>query len=181
MVFSLGMLDKHLKIILIQDLNHFIRWFLFLTVIREFFGPSTSVNSEKGANLKWYGPISEEICHAEQKYMPFFGPSVISEKKSKAQKHIQNDSMLRFGFFPQNTLGDGPAFCFFSKIHRYGLKSIFVSISILVYIMISLICKTRWFSKHDIFSAAHVFQHNILGHQTCHGFKITESYIAKYI
>ena len=42
----------------------------------------------------------------------FLGPrlSVISGKKSKAQKHMQNDSMLRSEFFPQNTLGDGPAF-----------------------------------------------------------------------
>ena len=73
MVFSLGMLDKHFENHFNTRLNHFIRRFLFLTVIREFLGPS-SVNSEKGASFKWHRPISEEICHAEQKYMPFFGP-----------------------------------------------------------------------------------------------------------
>ena len=45
-------------------------------------------------------------------------PSVISGKKSIAQKHIRIDSMLRSGFFFQkNTLGDGPAFWIFSQIH----------------------------------------------------------------
>ena len=143
-----------------------------------------SVELYYGANFKWHMPIWEEICRAEQKYMPFFGTvaeRVFWKKNPKHRNIYKSSQCCALDFFSQITLGDGPAFGFFSKIHRYGLKSIFVSISILVYIMISLICKTRWFSKHDIFSAAHVFQHNILGHQTCHGFKITESYIAKYI
>ena len=60
-----------------------------------------SVELYYGANFKWHMPIWEEICRAEQKYMPFLGPwpSVFSGKKSKAWKHIQIDSMLRSGFF----------------------------------------------------------------------------------
>ena len=53
------------------------------------------------ANFKWHLPISEEICRAEQEYMPFLEPypSVLSGKISKAQEHIQIDEMLRSGFF----------------------------------------------------------------------------------
>ena len=46
------------------------------------------------------------------------------EKNSKAQKHIQIFSMLRSGFFPQNTLGDGPAFwIFFFQDSRIRVKA----------------------------------------------------------
>ena len=46
-------------------------------------------------------PICVEICRAEQKYMPFLGPSpsAISGKNSKAWENIQNYAMLRSGFF----------------------------------------------------------------------------------
>ena len=42
-------------------------------------------------------------------------PSAISGIKSNSMKHIQIDTMLCSGFFPQNALGDGPAFWFFSS------------------------------------------------------------------
>ena len=32
-----------------------------------------SVELYYGANFKWHMPVSEEICPAEQKNMPFFG------------------------------------------------------------------------------------------------------------
>ena len=67
--------------------------------------------------------ISNGICQYERKYAVlnknlchFLGPwpSMISGKKSKAQKRIQNDATLRYGFFfPENALGDGPAFWIF--------------------------------------------------------------------
>ena len=46
-------------------------------------------------------PISEEICRAEQKYMPFLGPSP---------------------FFPQKALGDGPGIWIFFKDSRIRVK-----------------------------------------------------------
>ena len=46
-------------------------------------------------------------------------------KKSKAQKHIQIFSMLRPGFFfPQNTLGDGPAFWIFFQESRIRVNRV---------------------------------------------------------
>ena len=50
-------------------------------------------------NFKWHMPICVEICGAEQKYMPFFGTITERDfrKKSKAQKHIQIDIMIRSG------------------------------------------------------------------------------------
>ena len=48
-------------------------------------------------------PTSEEICRAEQKYMPFFGTERVTErafrKNSITWEHIQNDATLRSGFF----------------------------------------------------------------------------------
>ena len=83
---------------------------------------TVSVGLSYGANFKRHMPLCEEICRAEQNYMPFFGTiteRAFRKKKSKAWKHIQIDAMLRSGFFfPKNTLGDGPAFwIFFSRIH----------------------------------------------------------------
>ena len=40
-------------------------------------------------------------------------PSVISGKKIQSTETHTNDATLRSGFFPQNTLGDGPAFWIF--------------------------------------------------------------------
>ena len=63
------------------------------------------------------------ICRAEQKYWPFLGssPSAIFGKKSKAQKRI-NGATLRSGFFPENTLGDGPTFWIFFQDSRIRVK-----------------------------------------------------------
>ena len=62
---------------------------------------SVSAGLSYGAYFKWHMPLCEEICRAQQKYMPFFGTVTERDfrKKSKAQKHIQNSSMLRSGFF----------------------------------------------------------------------------------
>ena len=56
-------------------------------------------------NFKWHMPICEEICRAEQKYMPFFGTITERDlrKKSKARKHVKIEPMLRSGFFPRKT------------------------------------------------------------------------------
>ena len=75
-----------------------------------------SVGLSYDTNLKWHMPIWGEICRAEQKYMPFLGPSpsVISRKKFKEQKHIQfNNTMLRSGFFSRKTR----SFWIFSRVH----------------------------------------------------------------
>ena len=65
-------------------------------------------------------PICVEICGAEQKYMPFFGTITERDfrKKSKAQKHIPNDTMLLFGFRLGTVLDDGTALWIFSRIRR---------------------------------------------------------------
>ena len=77
---------------------------------------TVSVGLSYDANLKWHMPICAEICRAEQKYMQFFGTITerdFRKKNSKTWEHIQNDSTLRSGFFPQNALGDDPAFWIF--------------------------------------------------------------------
>ena len=51
-------------------------------------------------------PIREEICRAEQKYMPFFrtvAERVFWKKIQRFVKHIQIFSMLRSGFFFRKT------------------------------------------------------------------------------
>ena len=55
-----------------------------------------------------YATLNKIICH-------FLGPSpsVISGKKSTAQKHIQIDAMLRSGFFLESTLGYAPKNCIY--------------------------------------------------------------------
>ena len=67
------------------------------------------------AYLKWHMPIYAEICRAEQKYMPFLGPSpsALSGKKILSTGTYTNDATLRSGFFPWNALGDGPTFWIF--------------------------------------------------------------------
>ena len=60
--------------------------------------------------------------------MPFFWDrhrARFPKKNSKAQKHIQMAQRCALDFFfPQNALGDGPAFwIFFSRIHGYGLTN----------------------------------------------------------
>ena len=52
--------------------------------------------------------VNKNTCH-------FFGPSpsALSEKKFKAQEHIQMRQRCALDFFPSNTLGDGPAFWIF--------------------------------------------------------------------
>ena len=55
-------------------------------------------------------PIWEEICPAEQKYMPFFGTVAerVLRKKIQSTETYENlvNAALRI-FFPQNTLGLG--------------------------------------------------------------------------
>ena len=70
-------------------------------------------------------PIWEEICRAEQKYMPFFwtvAKRVFLKKKSKAQKHIQIFSIPRSGFFPQTRSVMVPRFGFFFQDSRIRVK-----------------------------------------------------------
>ena len=71
--------------------------------------------------------ISNGICHAEQKYMPFFG--TVTErhfrKKIQTTEIYTNDATLfRNYFFPQITLGDGSVmaqrFGFFSGFTDKG-------------------------------------------------------------
>ena len=69
-------------------------------------------------NFKWHMPIREEICRAEQKYMPFFGTVAerVFWKKNPKHRNIYKSSQCcaldffsrktrsvmvpRFGFFP---------------------------------------------------------------------------------
>ena len=51
---------------------------------------TVSVRLSYDVNFNWHIPICVELCRAEQKYMPFLGPSpsALSVKNSKAQRHI---------------------------------------------------------------------------------------------
>ena len=75
--------------------------------------------------------ISNGICQyegrnaaAEQKYMPFFGTVTERDfrKKIQSTETYTNGTTLRFGFFPQNALGDGPAFWIFIQDSRIRVK-----------------------------------------------------------
>ena len=66
-----------------------------------------SVKLYYGANFKWHMPILEEICRAEQKYMPFFG--TVTERHFL--KKIQSTETYTNQFIA--ALGDGPAFWIF--------------------------------------------------------------------
>ena len=74
-----------------------------------------SVGLSYDANFKWHMPIRVERCHAEEKYMPFLGPSpsALFGKKFQSTGTCTNDATLRSGFFPKNALGDGLAFWIF--------------------------------------------------------------------
>ena len=78
-----------------------------------------SVGLSYDANFEWHMPIFVDRYSAEQKYMPFFGPSLsaLSGKNPKPQEHIQMIQRYALDFFPRNALGDGPAFWIFSRIH----------------------------------------------------------------
>ena len=69
-----------------------------------------------GANFKWHMPICVVRYRAEQKYMPFFGTVTERAFRKKIPKH-RNIYKWHNGalwiFFPQNALGDGPAFWIF--------------------------------------------------------------------
>ena len=60
-------------------------------------------------------PLCEEICRAEQKYMPFFGTVTERDfrKKSKAQKHIQMTQRCALDFFRETRSVMVPHFGFF--------------------------------------------------------------------
>ena len=81
-----------------------------------------SVGLSYDTNLKWHMPIFGEICRAEQKYMPFLGPSpsALSGKKFQSTGTYTNDVTLRSEFFPENALGDGPACWVFSRFTDKG-------------------------------------------------------------
>ena len=74
------------------------------------------------ANFKWQMPIWEGICRAEQTYMPFLAlsPGAISGKNSKLSNIYKWCIAVLWIFFPENTLGDGPAFCIFSGFTDIG-------------------------------------------------------------
>ena len=78
-----------------------------------------SVALSYGANFKWHMPVWEEICGAEQKYMPLFGTVTERDFRKKIQSMgtYTNGTTLCSGFFPQNAFADGPAFWIFSRIH----------------------------------------------------------------
>ena len=116
-----------------------------LTLIREFLGPLSSafsgiiagdvtVETKKmkmicadrvsvglsyDANFKWHMPICFERCRAEQKYMPFLGPSpsALSGKNPKAQEHIQMMQRYALDFFHETRSVTVPRFGFFPRIH----------------------------------------------------------------
>ena len=81
---------------------------------------SMPVGLSNDTNFKWHMLIWGEICCAEQKYMPFLGPSpsALSAKKSKVQEHIQMMQRCAPYFFSENALGESRVFfLFFARIH----------------------------------------------------------------
>ena len=82
--------------------------------------------------------ISNGICQYEEKYAAlkknichFLGPSpsVISGKKIHSTETYTNwFNAALWIFFPQNTLGDGPAFWIFFQDSRIRVKSMFLEI-----------------------------------------------------
>ena len=67
-------------------------------------------------NLKWHMPICAERYRAGQKYMPLFGTVTERHLRKKIPKHGNIYKMMQrcaLDFFPQNALGDGPAFWIF--------------------------------------------------------------------
>ena len=71
---------------------------------------TVSVGLSYGAIFKWHMPLCEEICRAEQKYMPFFGTITESHFRKKNPKHRNINKLMEccaLDFFPQKTLGDG--------------------------------------------------------------------------
>ena len=65
-----------------------------------------------------------ERYRAEQRYMPFFGTVTerAFQKKFQNTRAYTNDATLRFGYFPRNALGDGPAFWIFFQYSRIRVK-----------------------------------------------------------
>ena len=55
-------------------------------------------------------------------------PSAFSGEKIQNTRTYTNDVMLRSGFFPQNTLGDGPAFRIFFQDSRIRVKYVNYSV-----------------------------------------------------
>ena len=77
---------------------------------------TVSVGLPYDAYLKWHMPICAEICHAEQKYMPFFWDrhrARFPEKNSKAQEHIQMMQRCTLDFFRETRSVTVPRFGFF--------------------------------------------------------------------
>ena len=97
-------------------------------------------------SLKWHMPIWEEICRAEQKYMPFLGPwpSAFSGKNPKHRNIYKSSQCCALDFFPQNTLGGGPAFWILFP------RRIRVKISFLANFE-SIKHPTSWFHDHELF------------------------------
>ena len=88
---------------------------------------TVSVRLSYDVNFNWHMPICAEICRAEQKYMPFFG--TITERDFRKKIHSTETYTNWFNaalwiFFPQNTLGDGPAFWIFFQDSRIRVKEI---------------------------------------------------------
>ena len=75
-----------------------------------------SVGLSYDANFKWHMPTCVERYRVEKKYMPIFGtsPSALSGKKFQNMGTYTNWwNAALWIFFPQNALGDGPAFWIF--------------------------------------------------------------------
>ena len=75
-----------------------------------------SVELFYGINFKWHMPICEEICRAEQKYMPFFGTVTERDFRKKSKPNIQMTKRCALDFFSMTV----PHFGFFSGFTDKG-------------------------------------------------------------
>ena len=78
-----------------------------------------SVELSYDVNFKWHMPIWGKICRAEQIYAIFweYHRAWFAEKIPSMETYTNWSNAVLLIFCPQNTLGDDPAFWFFSRIH----------------------------------------------------------------
>ena len=74
---------------------------------------------EQGLNAKRFlaADINRMVIYNLNPNPWIFGTVTERDFREKIPKHRNIDAMLCLGIFPENALGDGPAFRIFSKIH----------------------------------------------------------------
>ena len=78
-------------------------------ILKIICADTVSVGLSYGANFKRHMPLYEDICRAEQNYMPFFGTITERAFRKKIPKHGNIYKLMQccaLDFFPKNTLGE---------------------------------------------------------------------------